>query len=60
MRTDTARPIDQQVRIGHVHLRVADLERALGIYCGVLGFEVTQRYGRDAAFLSAGGYHTSD
>ena len=57
MRTATARPIDQQVRIGHVHLKVADLERALGFYCGVLGFEVTQRYGRDAAFLSAGGYH---
>src|SRR3954467_14184902 len=45
------------VRIGHVHLKVADLERALGFYCGVLGFEITQRYGRQAAFVSAGGYH---
>ena len=44
-------------RIGHVHLKVADLDRALGFYCGVLGFEVTQRMGRSAAFLSAGGYH---
>src|SRR6202162_1234429 len=54
---ETARPIDSQVRIGHVHLKVADLERALRFYCGVLGFELTQRYGRDAAFVSAGGYH---
>lgn len=45
------------VRIGHVHLKVADLERAIGFYRGVLGFELTQRYGRQAAFLSAGGYH---
>jgi catechol 2,3-dioxygenase len=43
--------------IGHVHLKVADLERALGFYCGVLGFELTQRYGAQAAFVSAGGYH---
>jgi catechol 2,3-dioxygenase len=50
-------PIDPQVRIGHVHLKVADLERALGFYRDVLGFELTQRYGRGAAFLSAGGYH---
>jgi catechol 2,3-dioxygenase len=50
-------PIDSQVRIGHVHLKVADLERALGFYCGVLGFELTQRYGAQAAFISAGGYH---
>lgn len=49
--------IDPGVRIGHVHLKVADLERALAFYCGVLGFELTQRYGRDAAFISAGGYH---
>ena len=49
--------IHPQTRIGHVHLRVADLERAVGFYSGVLGFEVTQRYGRQAAFLSAGGYH---
>ena len=52
-----ARPIDPQVRIGHVHLKVADLDRALSFYTGVLGFEVTQRYGRQAAFISAGGYH---
>lgn len=45
------------VRIGHVHLKVADLERALGFYCGVLGFELMQRMGRQAAFISAGGYH---
>ena len=50
-------PIDPKVTIGHVHLKVADLERALGFYCGVLGFVVTQRYGAGAAFLSAGGYH---
>jgi catechol 2,3-dioxygenase len=49
--------IDPQVHIGHVHLKVADLERALGFYRDVLGFEVTQRLGRDAAFLAAGGYH---
>jgi catechol 2,3-dioxygenase len=53
----TPRPIDPQVRIGHVHLKVADLERALRFYCGVLGFELTQRYGTQAAFVSAGGYH---
>src|SRR3954465_8440433 len=51
------RPIDPGVRIGHVQLKVADLERALDFYCGVLGFELTQRYGRQAAFVSAGGYH---
>ncbi len=45
------------VSIGHVHLKVADLERAVRFYRDVLAFEVTQRYGRDAAFLSAGGYH---
>ena len=49
--------IHPNVRIGHVHLKVADLDRALGFYCGVLGFELTQRYGRQAAFVSAGGYH---
>ena len=53
----TAKPIDPGVRIGHVHLKVADLERALAFYRDVLGFEVTQRLGRQAAFLSAGGYH---
>lgn len=50
-------PIDPRVAIGHVHLKVANLERALAFYSGVLGFAVTQRYGADAAFLSAGGYH---
>jgi catechol 2,3-dioxygenase len=49
--------IDPGVRIGHVHLKVADLERSLAFYCGVLGFALTQRYGREAAFISAGGYH---
>jgi catechol 2,3-dioxygenase len=49
--------IDGGVRIGHVHLKVADLERALAFYCGVLGFELTQRMGQSAAFVSAGGYH---
>ena len=51
------RPIDPRVEIGHVHLKVADLDRALTFYSGVLGFEVTQRMGTSAAFLSAGGYH---
>ncbi|SFV15619.1 catechol 2,3-dioxygenase [Methylobacterium sp. 174MFSha1.1] len=50
-------PIDPRTRIGHVHLRVADLDRALGFYCGVLGFALMQRYGTQAAFVSAGGYH---
>jgi catechol 2,3-dioxygenase len=50
-------PIHPETRIGHVHLKVGDLERALGFYCGVLGFEITQRYGPSAAFISAGGYH---
>jgi len=50
-------PIDPRVDIGHVHLKVADLERALAFYCGVLGFGLTQRYGEGAAFVSAGGYH---
>lgn len=50
-------PIDPGVRIGHVHLKVADLDRALKFYCGVLGFELTQRFGSQAAFISAGGYH---
>jgi catechol 2,3-dioxygenase len=51
------RPIAAGARIGHVHLKVADVERALGFYCGVLGFALMQRYGADAAFVSAGGYH---
>jgi catechol 2,3-dioxygenase len=53
----TPTPIIAGTRIGHVHLKVADLDRALGFYCGVLGFEVMQRYGDQAAFISAGGYH---
>ncbi len=50
-------PIDPRVDIGHVHLKVADLDRALGFWVGVLGFELMQRYGQGAAFVSAGGYH---
>lgn len=50
-------PIDPGTRIGHVHLKVADIERALAFYRDVLGFELTQRYGTQAAFVSAGGYH---
>jgi len=49
--------IDAKVRIGHAHLKVADLERALGFWRDVLGFEVTQRYGKQAVFLAAGDYH---
>lgn len=52
-----AKIIDPRVRIGHVHLKVADLERALAFYVGVLGFQLMQRYGTQAAFVSAGGYH---
>ena len=54
---ESSKPIHPGVRIGHVHLKVADLERALGFYCGVLGFELVQSYGGQAAFVSAGGYH---
>ncbi len=54
---DAERPIDPGADIGHVHLKVADLERSLDFYCGVLGFELQQRYGDEAAFVSAGGYH---
>ncbi len=50
-------PIDPGVEIGHVHLKVADLDRALAFYVGVLGFELQQRLGQEAAFVSAGGYH---
>lgn len=58
MKTDSqSQPIDAGVKIGHVHLKVADLERALGFWRDVLGFEVMQRYGKQAVFLSAGGYH---
>ena len=53
----SAPKIHPQVRIGHVHLKVADLSRALDFYCGVLGFELQQRFGTQAAFVSAGGYH---
>jgi catechol 2,3-dioxygenase len=52
-----AKPIDPRVDIGHVHLKVADIERALDFYVSVLGFELQQRMGPDAAFVSAGGYH---
>ena len=52
-----AAPIAAGARIGHVHLKVAELERALAFYHGVLGFAVTQRMGAQAAFLAAGGYH---
>src|ERR1700682_1126162 len=57
MTNDTSPVIDPQVRIGHVHLKVSNLERALEFYCGVLGFELMQRYGAEAAFISAGCYH---
>ena len=50
-------PIAAGTRIGHVHLKVADLSRALGFYVGVLGFQLMQKYGAQAAFISAGGYH---
>ncbi len=53
----TPRPIAAGARIGHVHLKVADIDRMLAFYCGVLGFEPTQRMGAQAAFVSAGGYH---
>src|ERR1700736_3071280 len=56
-RAASAYVIDARAHIGHVHLKVSNIERALGFYCGVLGFEVTQRFGESAAFLSAGGYH---
>jgi len=55
--SEPVRPIAAGTRIGHVHLKVADLERALGFYRDVLGFELMQRYGDQAAFISAGGYH---
>lgn len=53
----TASPIPAGVHIGHVHLKVADLERSLGLYHGVLGFQLMRRHGPDAAFINAGGYH---
>jgi catechol 2,3-dioxygenase len=54
---ETVTPVAAATRIGHVHLKVADLDRALGFYCGVLGFELMQRMSSGAAFISAGGYH---
>ncbi len=57
MSASSTRPIAAGVRIGHVHLKVADLDRSLAFWCGVLGFELVQRYGPGAAFVSAGGYH---
>ena len=55
--SSTPKPIDPRVCIGHTHLKVADLERALKFYVGVLGFELMQRFGSQAAFVSGGGYH---
>ncbi|HSJ68826.1 MAG TPA: VOC family protein [Anditalea sp.] len=57
MNTDENYKIPAQTRIGHVHLKVSDLQRSIDFYCGLLGFELTQKYGEDAAFISAGGYH---
>lgn len=56
-RKDTNTPVNPDVRIGHVHLKVSNIDRALAFYQGVLGFEIMQRYGDQAVFLSAGGYH---
>ena len=55
--TQSSKPIPAGTKIGHVHLKVADLDRALGFYCDILGFELMQKYGTQAAFVSAGGYH---
>ena len=52
-----ASPLHPATRIGHIHLKVADLDRALAFYCGILGFELQQKLGSQAAFVSAGGYH---
>ena len=57
MTDDNSYRIPAGARIGHVHLKVADLQRALDFYCGLLGFELTMTYGTEAAFISAGGYH---
>jgi len=57
MTSNPVQPIDPGVDIGHVHLKVSDLDRALAFYCDVLGFELQQKYGTQAAFISAGGYH---
>lgn len=53
----SAEPIPPQTRIGHVHLKVADLDRALKFYCDLLGFQIMERHGDEVAFISAGGYH---
>ena len=53
----SAEPISPETRIGHVHLKVADLDRALKFYCDVLGFQIMERHGTEVAFISAGGYH---
>ena len=57
MNDPTNYKIPSNTRIGHVHLKVADLQRSLRFYCDLLGFELTMTYGEDAAFISAGGYH---
>jgi len=57
METDKNYKIPKDTRIGHVHLKVADIQASLDFYCGLLGFEITTTYGTDAAFISAGGYH---
>jgi catechol 2,3-dioxygenase len=57
MPAEPAAPVHPDTRVGHIHLKVADLDRALRFYRDILGFELTQRYGSSAAFLSAGGYH---
>ncbi len=57
MQSQTKYSIPADARIGHVHLKVADIKRSLDFYCGLLGFELTATYGSDAAFISAGGYH---
>ena len=57
MDSDTNYKIPGGTRIGHVHLKVADIKRSLDFYCGLLGFELTTTYGEDAMFISAGGYH---
>lgn len=57
MSTETNYKIPAQTRIGHIHLKVSDIQKSLDFYCGLLGFELTTTYGPDAAFISAGGYH---
>ena len=54
---DTPYTVPEHTRIGHVHLKVANIDRSLAFYCGLLGFELMTMYGEDAAFISAGGYH---